>query len=211
MPRTEAKVPEFKQITLEQDFQKTSKISAERKSESSRKHSANIIISSSASLPDKEVCRRVLSNSATVIVKENHQLPIVSVGVFSRGSRSLEHSVNAGISGLVARAAIKGTRNRTASQIAEQIENLGTSINFSNDPDYLSARMNILSKNFQAGWEILTDVLSAPTFSETEIAKEKDTTLTRISHLKDDMFRHPVNLFLFRALWRTSLWYDVVG
>ncbi|MFQ5825210.1 MAG: M16 family metallopeptidase [bacterium] len=152
-------------------------------------------------VPDKEMTRYVLSNGLTLLIKENHQIPLVAAGIYAKGGRSSEDSDNSGISGLTVRSALKGTRNRSASEIALEIEKLGSTILTSNAPDYFGFSMSILSKHFRAGWEVLADIITEPTFPEEEVAKGKENTLAQIMREKDDMFRHPIELF-YSALFK---------
>ncbi|MFQ5649987.1 MAG: M16 family metallopeptidase [bacterium] len=144
---------------------------------------------------EKEMIRYVLDNGAKLLVKESHRLPLVSVGVFAAGGRCRETPDIAGISSLSARMALKGTHNRSAQQIAVEIERLGTSLSVSSDPDTFSCTLNILSRHFDRGWEILTDILTTPSFPDQELRKEKEQTLAHLQRLRDDMFRYPVQLF----------------
>ncbi|MFQ6115513.1 MAG: M16 family metallopeptidase, partial [bacterium] len=150
---------------------------------------------------DKEVARYVLSNGLTLLIKENHQIPLVAAGIYAKGGRSTEGSDNSGISGLTVRSALKGTRSRSASDIALEIEKLGSSILPANDADYFGFSMNILSKHFNAGWQILADIITEPTFPAEEVAKEKENALARILKQKDDMVRYPIEL-LYSALFK---------
>ncbi len=136
-----------------------------------------------------------LTNGMTVLIKEIHQLPMVSAGVFAKGGRALENPDNAGLTGLTLRTSLKGAGNRTAAEIAMAIENLGSAIHFSNNPDYCSFSQTILSKNFEAGFDILADIAARPSLLEEEIVKEKENTLAQIRRERDDMFQHPLNLF----------------
>jgi len=136
-----------------------------------------------------------LANGMKVMIKEIHQLPLVSLGVFAKGGRRLENPKTAGMTGLTLRTSLKGTTRRSAAEIARAIENLGTAIQFSNNPDYCNYSMTILSKNLEAGFDILADVIARPAFPDDEIAKEKDNTLAFILREKDDMFQRPLNLF----------------
>lgn len=143
----------------------------------------------------KEVERHRLANGLTVIVRENRQIPLVATGIYARGGRRHEHQENSGITGLALRSALKGTQTRAAADIAREIEGLGASISPSSDADYFGYSMNLLSSHFERGWEILTDVVTRPTFPPEEVQKETTHALARISRARDDMFQHPLELF----------------
>ncbi|MFQ5676069.1 MAG: M16 family metallopeptidase [bacterium] len=150
---------------------------------------------------EKDTFRTIIPSGLTLLVKESHQIPLVSIGVFAKGGRGCETSRISGLTGLTARTLLKGTRNRRASQIDLEIESLGSTISFSNDPDYLRFTMKILSKNLKPGWDILADVLINPIFPKRELEKEKENTIAQIRQLRDDMFGYPLQLF-FSTLFK---------
>ncbi len=147
------------------------------------------------SSPAKGLSRYAFESGATLLVREDHHLPVVSVGIYAPGGRTAESKANAGISGLTARMALKGAGHLSAAEIASQIEGLGTSIDFSADPDYFGCSLDILAKHFERGWEILTEILCHPTFPDDELGKEKEQTIARARRLQDDMFSYPIQLF----------------
>jgi zinc protease len=144
---------------------------------------------------EKEISRYVLSNGLTLLIKENHHIPLVATGIYAKGGRSNEGPDNAGVTGLTVRSALKGTQKRKASEIALEIETLGSNIVPSSDSDYFGFTMNILSSHFKEGWQILADIITEPIFPEQEVKKEKANTIARILREKDDMVRHPIQLF----------------
>ena len=148
-----------------------------------------------------DISRYVLANGMTLLIKEDHQIPLVSTAIYAKGGRAEESSENNGISGLTIRTSLKGTHKRSGSEIASQIEKLGTTIHSSNDPDYFGYSMCILSKYFEEGWKILADIITNPTFPDDEVAKEKKYALAQILRQKDDMFRYPLEL-LYAALFK---------
>lgn len=152
--------------------------------------------------PIGEIQKYELANGVTLLIKEIHQLPLVSVGAFARGGRVFEGPENAGLTRLALRTSLKGTNRRRAAEIALTIENLGSAIHFSNHPDYCQYSLTILSKHFTAGFDLLSEIITQPSFPEDEIAKEKESTVSIILREKDDMFQRPLNLF-YAALFKT--------
>jgi zinc protease len=150
---------------------------------------------------DKEITKHELSNGMALLIKESHQIPLATIGIFARGGRGNEIIAEAGLTGLMLRTSLKGTQNRSAAQIASEIENLGTAIHFTNAADYLYYSLSILSKNFAAGFDILADVITESIFPEVEVAKEKENILAQILREKDDMSQHPINL-LYSLLFK---------
>jgi zinc protease len=142
----------------------------------------------------------ILSNGCQLHIKENSDVPIVAVGIYTAGSRSLETDGTAGIGALHSRLPLKGTAHRSSSRLAYEIERLGTAIGFSNEPDYIACSMAFLSKHIHPALELLSDVLLNPAFDEEELQKERYQAISAVQKLKDDMFRYPLKLF-FRGLF----------
>src|SRR5215467_7857237 len=69
-----------------------------------------------------------LSNGLRLLVREDPRLPLVSVSAVFRSGLLAETSQTNGITRLTARVLLKGTKTRTAEQIADQIEAIGGSI-----------------------------------------------------------------------------------
>ncbi len=64
-----------------------------------------------------------------VLIKENKTVPLVAIRAIFEGGVRYEDEKNNGISNFMTDMLIKGTRSRTAQQIAEEIESIGGSIN----------------------------------------------------------------------------------
>src|SRR5688572_5476318 len=70
-----------------------------------------------------------LQNGLTVAVIERSSVPLVTVQLLVKRGASSEDLNRAGLANLTAAMLPKGTKTRTATQIAEEIEFLGGSIN----------------------------------------------------------------------------------
>lgn len=137
-----------------------------------------------------------LPNGVRVAVKPRPTSPLVSMGIFLRGGVVEESSERAGITGLMMRTSIKGTRRRTARQIAEETEALGGSISPVAGPDLFQWTLSLPARSFAAGFSLLADVALRPTFPEEELETERRVALADLDRLRDDMYRYPMRLFL---------------
>src|SRR5213595_69158 len=75
-----------------------------------------------------EIQKFELSNGLRLLVREDPRLPLVAMGAVFRGGLLAESPQNNGVTHLMAKVLLKGTRTRTAEQIANQIEAVGGSI-----------------------------------------------------------------------------------
>src|SRR5262249_61897154 len=77
----------------------------------------------------------------------------------------------AGVSQMTADLLNKGTASRNATQIAEQIESLGASLNTSSGADSSDVFLQTRSDRVDEAFTIFADVLRTPTFPNEELAR----------------------------------------
>ncbi len=134
---------------------------------------------------EENVYSTQLANGLTIV---SHQMPVesISVGAWIKvGSRN-ETSSEHGIAHFLEHMAFKGTKNRTAKQIVEQIENVGGDMNASTGIEVTSYYFRLLKEDLRLGVEILADILQNPLFAEEEMQKEKTVILQEIAATDDD-------------------------
>jgi len=136
-----------------------------------------------------------LSCGATLITRENHSLPMVSLGIHFKGGRAYESLENCGITRLTLRGSLKGTKNRSGVEIFNLLEMLGASIETEVEADYFGYLVKLLSVNLEAGLDIMADVIKNPVFDSEELKKEKRILLAKIKKNKDSMRNYPIRLF----------------
>lgn len=121
-----------------------------------------------------EIKKFTLSNGLRLLVREDPRLPLVSINAVFRGGLLAETKETSGITNLYARTLLKGTKSRTAEQIAQQIEGVGGSIGSDSSNNSYSISVEVMRPDLALGVEILSDVLLNPTFPEREVALEKE-------------------------------------
>ena len=134
-------------------------------------------------IPIKKI---VLKNGLTVLIREDHSLPLVSVRVVFEGGVLAENESNNGISQLVSRLLLKGTGERTALQLAREIEDYGGSISTYSARNSCGSSLELLPERLDSGLEILSDVVKNASFREDEIEKERVILLAAIRAESDD-------------------------
>jgi zinc protease len=134
-----------------------------------------------------------------IVIKPRPTSPLVSLAIALRGGTSLEAPAQAGLSALAARTSIKGTRTRTAAQLALAAEALGAVIQPGVGADSIDWSMSVPSRHFEAALDLLLDAALQPVFDEDETEKEKRIALAELEEVRDDMYRFPLRLFLSAA------------
>src|SRR5215467_8623884 len=108
-----------------------------------------------------------LSNGLTVLIMENHRLPLISLQYNISGAGPIyEPAARPGLASATAQMLTQGSKTKTSVQIAEQLAQLGASLNaasgFGSAVTVISA--SGLKDNFDEWLALANDVLLNPTF-----------------------------------------------
>jgi len=133
-----------------------------------------------------EIKRDVLPQGLTLLVVERHNLPIVNITLGIKAGSLIEPPEKAGLSNLTVELLTEGTKKRTASQIDEEIEFIGASLETSGGYDYVTVSLSILKKDLDLGVDILSDVILNPVFPRDELNKKKTLIKGRLKAQEED-------------------------
>lgn len=125
-------------------------------------------------------------NGITVLVIENHKIPAVSVRLVFKNAGSYMDAEKYGLASLTAELITKGTKKRTSTEIAEEIDFLGASLTAGSDWDGGYVSLSCLKKHLETTVDVLADVVINSQFSEDEIKRIKDQRISSILQGKDD-------------------------
>jgi zinc protease len=121
--------------------------------------------------------RFTLENGLTVILKENHTSPVVSIQVWVKTGSANETDKEAGITHLIEHMIFKGTPTRKTGEIARAIEASGGHINAYTSLDQTVYYVEIDSSHFHIGLDVLLDAVQNSLFDPLELKKEKEVVL----------------------------------
>jgi len=139
--------------------------------------------------------RFVLPNGMTVLVLEQHSLPIIQIHTLILAGAAHDPADKAGLANLTAGLLDEGTATRTAKQIAEQIEFVGGSLAARTSEDFTTASAKVLKKDLDLGLELLSDILLHPAFQEQEFDRVRSQILGEIQIERDDPGQVAVKAF----------------
>lgn len=134
----------------------------------------------SVSIP--AVQEKKLKNGLTVAVIEKKSVPIVTAQLLVRTGASSEPATKAGLANLTAAMLTKGTKTRTAEQIAEQMEFLGGTINSGAGWNGSSITISATSDKLDEAMAIMADVALNPVFKKEELDLLKSQTLDELKY-----------------------------
>ena len=135
----------------------------------------------------EEIQKIELSNGLRLLVREDPRLPLVSMVAVFRGGLLAETPQTNGITRLMAKVLLKGTKTRTAEQIADTIEAVGGSIGSDAGNNSFSVSLDVTLPDFRLGAELLSDVLRNATMPEKAVTREKEIQLAGIKEEEEQL------------------------
>jgi len=126
-----------------------------------------------------------LANGITVVTERMPHLESAALGVWLKAGSRDEKESEHGIAHLLEHMAFKGTRRRSARQIAEEIENVGGEVNAATSVETTSYYARVLKDHVPLAIDILADILTNSVIDETELVREKHVILQEIGAAND--------------------------
>ena len=126
-----------------------------------------------------------LKNGLTVYLMERHEVPLIQfTAVFPAGAIN-DTKEKSGLAAVTADALVLGSKNYTKSQIEENTEFLGASINSGAGKEAAYLVSSFMKKDQKVVMDILKDVLLNPTFPADEVEKMVSRKLTEMDQMKE--------------------------
>jgi zinc protease len=127
-----------------------------------------------------EIQKFELSNGLRILVREDARLPLVAMSAAFRCGLLSETGANNGITRLAAKTLLKGTKTRSAEQIADQLEAVGGEITSQAGNNSFAVNVDVTRPDLALGTDILADVLRNATMPAKAVAREKEIQLAKI-------------------------------
>ncbi len=155
--------------------------------------------------------RTTLDNGLPVVCEHIPYVRSVSIGFWvACGSRN-ETEQEQGISHLIEHMAFKGTKSRSAREIAEMIDAVGGHLNAFTTKEYTCFYVKLLDQHFRLGLDLLADLIINPVFSPEELEKEKNVVLEEIKMYEDSPDELVFELFTQALLKDHPLGHSILG
>lgn len=129
--------------------------------------------------------RAELANGLRVLVFEDPRLPKLTLGVALRRGAAQEPLERAGLATFTAELITRGAGDRDALALAQEVDDLGASLDASADFDEITAVASGLSRDADALFAVLADVVLRPRFEGAEAGKVRSELLAALEQQKD--------------------------
>ncbi len=126
-----------------------------------------------------------LSNGLRVVTDKISNVETAALGVWIKAGSRLESEKNNGVAHFLEHMAFKGTTTRSATDIAQAIENVGGYVNAGTSRETTSYYIRVLKNDVPLGMEILSDILLNSTFKNDELERERGVILQELGMTLD--------------------------
>lgn len=155
--------------------------------------------------------KSILPNGVRVVTENIDHLKSVSIGLWVLTGTRDEKPTEIGISHFVEHLVFKGTKNRTAYQIAKSLESLGGELNAYTTREYTCYHCTVLHEDWKIGLEVLIDLVSNMKISTKDFELEKKVILQEIA-MSDDSPEEIIYDYLFETVYKNhSLGRQILG
>ncbi len=150
----------------------------------------------------RNIRRQVLPHGLTVITEQMQHIRSASIGIWlETGSRD-EDSESNGISHFIEHMVFKGTKHRTAEEIARQVDSIGGNMDAFTAKECICFNVKVLDEHVPVALDILADLVLHPIFDAQDITRERGVILEEIKMDEDNPD------YLVHEIFTQNFWKD---
>ena len=128
----------------------------------------------------RDIHRATLPNGIRIVTESMPYVRSVSVGIWiGTGSRE-ESPDDTGISHFIEHMVFKGTKNRSAEQIARSVDSIGGGLDAFTSKELVSYNVKVLDEHLPEAFDVVADLVRNPLFQKADIEKEKGVILEEL-------------------------------
>ena len=146
------------------------------------------------------ITKETLDNGLTLITEAMPELRSVAIGVWLKKGSRHEPAAQSGVSHFIEHMVFKGTKTRSAEQIAAEVDSIGGYMDAFTAKEYASFHLKVLDEHLPLAVDILGDIVLNPLFDPTELTKEKKVIFEEINMVEDTPDDLVMELFC-EAFW----------
>lgn len=139
--------------------------------------------------------KTVLDNGMTVVTESIPYYSTVSIGIWWKKGSRYESAPDSGICHFIEHMLFKGTANRTAYDIAREIDAIGGSINAFTGREYTCLYARVLRKDMNVALDIISDMCLNALFQADDIEKERYVISQEIKMVEDNPEEYIYDMF----------------
>src|SRR5258706_5830703 len=149
----------------------------------------------------RNIRKQVLPNGLRVITETMPHVRSISVGIWiNSGSRRETPEIN-GITHFIEHMVFKGTRTRSAEDIARSVDSIGGHLDAFTAKECVCYNTKVLDEHLPVAMDVIGDLVLNPRFHEEDITKERGVVLEELK-MDEDNPDHLVHEIFTQHFWR---------
>jgi predicted Zn-dependent peptidase len=144
--------------------------------------------------------KTVLSDGLRIVTEQIPAVRSISLGVWVNVGARNESADENGVTHMIEHMLFKGTKKRTALQLAAEIENIGGMLNAFTSREQTCYLARVMYEHLSKAVDVLADLSQNATLTPTNLAKEKKVICEEIKESLENPSDHVYDIFA-RAYW----------
>ena len=150
----------------------------------------------------REVEVATLPNGIRIVTEQMPHVRSVSLGIWIGTGSRRENAEENGISHFIEHMVFKGTKNRSAEEIARSVDSIGGGLDAFTAKEMVSYNTKVLDEHLPLAFDVLADLVRNPLFREDDIEKEKGVILEELKMEVDNPE------YLLHEIFSSNFWKD---
>mgnify|MGYP004455534215 CR=1 FL=1 len=151
-------------------------------------------------LPIEMIKKTELANGILVLSEQIPQFASCSLGVWVQSGTRCDEPYNLGMAHFLEHMLFKGTQQRTALRLAQDMDLLGGRMNAFTEQEQTCLYTVVLSEHVAQAFEILADMLVNSSFDKAELRREQGVVCEEIKMVEDETDELASDLF-YASIW----------
>ena len=135
--------------------------------------------------------KKVLQNGLTILF-EKRDVPVTTVMLAAKYGAAYESNEEKGMAHFMEHLCFKGTKKRSAKQIAEEVEKFGGDLNAFTHEEVTAYHVRLPSEHLGIAMDVIFDIFFNASFPEDEVKKEANVICEEIKMYRDNPRAHVV-------------------
>jgi predicted Zn-dependent peptidase len=135
--------------------------------------------------PMEKIKRTILDNGLTIVTEQLPHVRSVSLGIWLRSGSRRETREQNGIAHFIEHMLFKGTRRRSAEEIARAVDSIGGNLDAFTAKECTSFSIKVLDEQLKFAIDLVSDLVLNPRLDPRAISKERGVVLEEIKMVED--------------------------
>ncbi len=150
---------------------------------------------------ERNIAQHRLPNGLLVLTEHMPHVRSVSIGIWLDAGSRREPVAKNGMAHFIEHMVFKGTTNRTAEQIAREMDSVGGMLDAFTSKESACFNAKVLDEHLTLAFDVLSDMMLRPLFTADDIAKERKVVLEEI-RMEEDNPESVVHEMTTQNFWR---------